>query len=238
VILMLKVRDVMSQSVISVHRGTPLKDVAGLLIDHRVSGVPVVDPDGAVLGVVSEADLLMKEQGAEAIRHRRLARFVGESRESRVQLAKLAAVTAGEAMTAPAVTIGSASRLNEAAALMTARKVNRLPVVDDGRLVGIVTRADLVRAYVRSDDELARTIREEVLLHILWLDPVLFTVAVSDGVASISGHVERRSTAEMVGRTVSMVPGIIDVNADVTWAVDDSRVEPVAADPFVPFGPH
>jgi CBS domain-containing protein len=238
VIQMLKVRDVMSRSVISVHRGTPLKDVAGLLIDHRVSGVPVVDPDGAVLGVVSEADLLIKEQGAEAIRHRRLARFVGESRESRVQLAKLAALTAGEAMTSPAVTIGSGSRISEAAALMTARKVNRLPVVDDGRLVGIVTRADLVRAYVRSDDELSGTIREEVLLHILWLDPAEFSVVVSDGVASISGHVQRRSTAEMIGSTVSMVPGIIDVNTDVSWAVDDSRVEPVSIDPFVPFGPH
>ena len=235
---MMKVVDVMSQSVITVGPGTPLKDVAGLLVDHRVSGVPVVDAAGAVLGVVSEADLLIKEQGAEAIRHRRLARFVWESRESRSQLAKLGAVTAGEAMTAPAVTIGPGRPISEAAAVMTARKLNRLPVVDDGRLVGIVTRADLVRAYVRSDEELARTIRDEVLLHILWLDPRHFRVVVTDGRVSISGHVERRSTAEMIGRTVSMVPGIVDVNAEVSWAVDDSRVEPVSADPFVPFGPH
>ena len=88
-------------------------------------------------------------------------------------------------MTAPAVTIGPDRRVAEAAALMIARKVNRLPVVDDGRLVGIVTRADLVRAFVRSDAELAETIRDEVLLHILWLDPALFRVAVSDGVATI-----------------------------------------------------
>lgn len=234
---MLKVRDVMTESVVSVRRGTPLKEVAILLIDQRISGVPVVDVDGAVLGVVSEGDLLIKEQGPNVLRHRPLVRFLGESRETRAQLAKLGAVTAAEAMTTPAVTIASDRSIHEAAALMTARSVNRLPVVDAGRLVGIVTRADLVRAYIRSDDELARTIREDVLRGILWLDPASFTVIVTDGVASISGRVERRSTADMVGRTVSMVPGIIDVHVDVTWALDDSRIEPAASDPAFPFGP-
>jgi CBS domain-containing protein len=235
--LMMKVRDVMTQSVLSVRRGTPLKEVALLFIDKKISGVPVVDVDGDVLGVVSEADVLMKEQGADAVRHRPLARFLGESRESRTQLAKLGAVTAGEAMTAPAATIESGRRISEAAALMTARRVNRLPVVDDGRLVGIVTRADLVRAYVRSDDELAKTIREDVIRGILWLDPALFTVIVADGVVSICGRVERRSTAEMVERTASMVPGVIHVHADVTWELDDSRAEPASLDPVFPFGP-
>lgn len=234
---MMKVRDVMTHSVLSVRREAPLKEVALVLVDHRISGVPVVDVDGAVLGVVSEADLLMKERGADAVRHRPLARFLGESRESRSQLAKLAAVTAGEAMTAPAVTIESGRRISEAAALMIARRVNRLPVVDDGRLVGIVTRADLVRAYVRSDDELARTIRDDVLLRILWLDPSMFTVVVTDGVASISGRVERRSTAEMVEQAVSMVPGIMDVHADVTWGLDDSRGELSSVDPVFPLNP-
>lgn len=233
---MLQVRDVMARSVVTADRGMPLKDVAGLLVDNRISGVPVVDADGTVLGVVSEADLLVKEQGPDAIRHRRLSRFFGDSAASRAQRTKLAAVTAGEAMTAPAVTIGSARPISEAAALMTARKVNRLPVVDERRLVGIVTRADLVRAYVRSDDELADTIRDEVLLHILWLDPALFNVSVTDGVASIEGRVQRKSTAEMIVPSVSMVPGIIDVRSDVTWAVDDSQFEPSQPDPVFPFG--
>jgi CBS domain-containing protein len=234
---MMTVRDVMTRSVVSVRPGTPLKEVAQLLIDHRISGLPVVDDDGAVLGIVSEADFLVKEQGAEAVRHRPLARILGESRESRSQLAKIGALTAGEAMTAPAVTVSSGRRIAEAAAVMTARGLNRLPVVDDGRLVGIVTRADLVRAYVTSDDELARTIRDDVLRRIMWLDPALFTVIVTDGAASISGRVERRSTAEMIERAVSMVPGIMNVHADVTWAMDDSRVEPSALDALFPFSP-
>lgn len=235
--MMMTVRDVMTRSVVSVRPGTHLKEVARLLVDHGISGLPVVDDDGAVLGIVSEADFLVKEQGAEAVRHRPLARILGESRESRSQLAKLGALTAGEAMTAPAVTISSGGRIAEAAAIMTGRGVKRLPVVDDGRLVGIITRADLVRAYVRSDDELTRAIRDDVLLRILWLDPAQFTVVVEDGVALIRGHVERRSTVEMIERTVSMVPGIVDVHADVTWAMDDRRVEPPSLDAVFPFSP-
>ena len=81
---------------------------------------------------------------------------------------------------------------------------------------------------MRSDAELAQTIRDEALLHILWLDPTMFRVAVSDGVATITGRVQRRSTAEMIAPTVSMVPGIVDVRAEVTWAVDDSHYKPGA----------
>jgi malic enzyme/predicted transcriptional regulator len=234
---MLTVRDVMTHSVTSVQRRAPLKEVAQALIDNNISGVPVVDVDGSVLGVVSEADFLIKEQGADAIRHRPLARFLGESSESRDQLVKLGATTAGDAMTAPAVTITPGRSIHEAAAIMTARRVNRLPVVDDGRLVGIVSRADLVRAYVRSDDELATTIRQDVILRILWLDPALFTVVVKDGVAAISGRVERRSTAEMIEHSVRMVPGIVDVHVSVSWSIDDRTLEPAGLDPVFPFGP-
>lgn len=234
---MMTVREAMTASVVAVRAATPLKDVARLLVEHRISGLPVVDDDGTVLGVVSEADFLMKEQGAEAVPHRPLARLFGESQASRSQLAKVAALTAGEAMTAPAVTIEPGRRIIEAAAIMTARGLNRLPVVEDGRLVGIVTRADLVRAYVTSDDELVRTIREEVLLRTLWLDPVPFDVQVVDGVASIRGRVERRSTAEMIERAVTLVPGIVDVNAAIEWSLDDRQLEPVSIDAVFPFSP-
>ena len=233
---MLTVRDAMTRSVISVHRNTPLREVARALIDNSISGVPVVDANGALLGVVSEADLLVKEQGAEAIRHRPLARFVGESRESQAQLAKVGAITAGEAMTSPPITITSGRPVTEAAAIMTSRQVNRLPVVDDDKLVGVISRADLVRAYVRSDDELATTIRQDVILKILWLDPAGFDVAVRDGVATIGGRVERRSTAMMLEAAVRMVPGLVDVHTSVSWSMDDRRLEPAANDPVFPFG--
>ena len=234
---MMTVRDVMTTAVVSVRPSTPLKEVARLLIDFRVSGLPVVDDDGRVVGVVSEADFLVKEQGPTAVPHRHLARLLGESAESRAQLAKLSATTAGECMTAPPITVRPGCSTSEAARMMTARGVNRLPVVDEGRLVGIVTRADLVRAFVRSDEELRSTIRDEVLLRILWLDPAQFDVTVKDGVAMIGGRVERRSTAEMVQQSVAMVPGVVDVKSTVHWAIDDSRIKPVTVDAVFPFSP-
>jgi len=238
VIQMLTVADVMTRSVRSVRPKTPLKDVARLMLDNWLSGVPVVDRYGTVLGVVSEADFLAKEQGVRAVHHRRLAGLFGETAEVQTQLAKLAARTAGEAMTAPAVTIESKRPIHEAAALMTNRRINRLPVVDDGRLVGIVTRADLVRAYLRSDEELEQTIREDVLLRILWLDPAGFKVQVRNGEATVAGSVERRSTAEIVEETVKLVPGLVHAHVDVRWSLDDRDVKPAIRDAEFPFGFH
>jgi CBS domain-containing protein len=235
---MMTVQDVMTTSVIWVAEDTPLKDVARSLIDKGISGVPVCDGAGRVVGVVSEADFLLKETGHAAVPRRPLARLLGDSRATRSWRSKLDATTAGEAMTSPAITVSPRETIAAAARTMTDKQVNRLIVTDvDGRPAGIVSRADLVRAYVRSDEELASTIREDVLLRILWLDPAAFSVKVRDGVATISGHVERRSTAEMVTSTVGMVPGIVRVDADVTWSTDDEKVAPSTVEPYYPFSP-
>lgn len=233
---MLTVRDVMTTSVLTVREDTPLKDVARLLIDAGIAGVPVVDASGAVVGVVSEGDFLMKEQGAEAIRHRRMAALLGESAATRTQREKLAARTAGEAMSAPPVTIRPERPIREAAALMTEKGINRLPVVDAGQLLGIVTRADLLRAYVRTDEELTRTIVDDVLLKSLWLNPASFKVAVTDGEATIVGNVERRSTALQVEEAVGLVPGIVAVHSDIHWGFDDRNLRPAEQDPLFPHG--
>jgi CBS domain-containing protein len=237
VILMTTVREEMSSPVVTVRLTSPLKDVARLLVDNKVSGLPVVDVDGTVLGVVSEADFLVKQQGAAAVRHRPLARLVGDSRASRVQIDKVQATTAADAMTGPAITIEPNRPITEAARVMTERKVNRLPVVDGDRLVGIVTRADLVRAYARSDGELEDIIREDVIKRALWLDPYSFAINVKNGVATISGHVDRKSTAAMVRHAASLVPGIVDVETSISWTMDDDRIQPAPVDLVTPFGP-
>lgn len=236
VVPMLTVRDVMTRSVFTVRRTTPLKDVARLLVDNGVSGVPVIDDDGTAVGVVSEADFLVKEQGAQAIRHRRLARLLGESALAQVQLGKVAATTAGEAMTSPAISISPSRPIHEAAQLMTDSRVNRLPVIENGRLVGIVTRADLVRAYLRTDEELIRTIREDVLLKSLWLDPASFNVDVRNGEATVTGSVERRSMAEIVTEAIALVPGIVSANVSINWSFDDRDISPASRDATFPFG--
>ncbi len=231
------VRDVMTHPVQSVRPETPLKEVARLLIDHRISGLPVVDDSGKVLGVVSEGDLLMKGQEHGAVHHRPLARIFGESEETRRLLAKAEARTAGDAMTTPALTIDAGRPINVAATLMVERKVNRLPVTEDGRLVGIVTRADVVRTFVRSDEELAEAIRDEVLVRALWVDPAGFTVEVVDGIATVTGRVRRRSTAAMIEPMVEMVAGVIAVNANVEWSEDDRTIEAPGPDYFSPKSP-
>ncbi|HET9347228.1 MAG TPA: CBS domain-containing protein [Candidatus Limnocylindrales bacterium] len=233
------VQDLMTRPAISVRPETPLKHVARLLVGHGISGLPVVDEVGHVIGVVSEADFLVKEQDPEMLIRRPLARILGESKATRAQTAKINAQTAGEAMTSPAVTILPTRRIAEAATKMTTNRFNRLPVVDEsGRLLGIVTRADLVRAFVRTDADLARSIREDVLLRNLWLDPLTFQIEVQEGRVLIRGHVERWSTAEMVERTVALVPGVVDVRSLITWSINDSDLRPQALDLVLPFAGH
>jgi CBS domain-containing protein len=222
---MMTVADVMTGSVTAVLPDTPLKHVARLLVSGGISGVPVVDADRHVLGVVSEADLLIKEQGAAALPHRRAARVRGESKSTVEGMAKVEATTAGAAMSSPAITIGAEAGLPAAAAIMVERGVNRLPVVRDGVLIGIVTRADLIRAYVRTDAQIAETIREDVLLRHLLVNPVLFDITVTNGVVRIRGRAETRSIAEMIERLVAVVPGVIALQADLTWALDDNHIE-------------
>src|SRR3990172_8960294 len=149
----MKVKDVMTYEVVTVSPETSLKEVAATLVQHGISGVPVVDAEDRVLGVVSEGDVLFKERGAEARRGGPLKWMLDGA--SYANSLKADALSAREAMTSPAITIGPVPSLTEAARRMSDRGVNRLPVVENGVLVGIVTRADLVRAFVRSDEEIA-----------------------------------------------------------------------------------
>lgn len=223
----MKIRDVMTAPVLSVPPEMPLKEVARLLMERRISGVPVADETGTVLGVVSEADFLLKERGAPDRRARRhaLAWLFGEERRDAEQ-AKISATTAGEAMTRPAVTICADCSLREAAGLMVEKRINRLPVVEDGRLVGIVTRADLVGAFVRPDEELATVIADEVVRDTMWIEPGQVTVTVDEGVVSLSGTVDRRSTARILAKLAAQVDGVVRVNADALgWDLDDRDMQ-------------
>jgi len=216
----MKVEDVMTRDVKTVTPETSLREVARILAEHRVSGIPVVE-DGRVVGVVSEADILVKERGEKPGRGGLLGLLLNDGAQLE---AKLQARTAGEAMTSPAVTIGPRRRVAEAAAKMIEEQVNRLPVVDDdGNLVGIVTRADLVRAFVRSDEEIAREIREDVIFRTLWIPPEQVEVEVEKGAVTLRGHVENRSDAELLPSFVQRVPGVVSVDTQLTWEDEDGR---------------
>jgi CBS domain-containing protein len=224
-----KVKDVMTSDVASVHAGTSFKDVAELLIARGVSAVPVVDDDGRVLGVVSEGDLLHKEEfkdqyyreGYQPPLRARLRRRFREERATAER--KAHGDTAGELMTSPAVTVTPDTSVVAAVREMEAHGVKRLPVVDgEGRLRGVVSRHDLLKVFVRSDADLAREIREEILNRQIWVETDGVSVDVAQGVVTLSGRMERRSEAEIAVRLVQRVNGVVDVVDKLTWDEDDT----------------
>jgi CBS domain-containing protein len=218
----MKVRDVMRSPVITVGVETPLKEVAELLAGNGISGIPVVDTAGSVVGVVSEADILYKER-PETETRRGLFGLLLEAASIDAET-KLHARTAGEAMTSPPITIHPARALTQAAEVMLEERVNRLPVVDeDGELVGIVTRADLVRAFVRSDEVIESEIREDVILRALWIAPEQINVKVERGEVTLTGQVESEAEAELVPRFVQQVPGVVTVVSKLSWSHNRNR---------------
>jgi len=215
----MRVQDLMTTSVLTVRPDTPLKDAAALLAEHRISGLPVVDGEQRVLGVLSEGDILFKEGGGDGRQTfiDRLLSFPSDGLQM-----KIAARTAGEAMSAPALTIGPRRPVAEAASTMIDEQVKRLPVIDDeGRLIGIVTRADLVRAFVRSDAEVEAEIREEVIRRTLWIEPATIRIEVDEGEVRLSGEVETKTDAEMLPTYVQRVPGVVSVLSKLRWREPD-----------------
>lgn len=217
----MNIETLMTKHVVTVSPETSLKRVARILTRYRISGVPVCDVDGTVLGVVTEADILFKEQGMSPMSGGLLG-WLFEKADG--EGGRLAAHTAGEAMTKPPITVSPGASVNEAARIMTTRHINRLPVAVDGRLVGIISRADLVRAFHRTDEEIDEELREDVLLHQLWVSPEDVEVSVEDGVVELAGMVENRTQAELVAAYALKVPGVVEVISHVTWRVDDQAL--------------
>jgi CBS domain-containing protein len=203
----LTVRDVMTSRVAAVGPGATLKQVAETLLDRRISGLPVVDEAHRVLGVVSETDIVAKTAegvvvgGLSAV----LADVSGGGR-------RLEATLAGEAMTSPAVTTDPDASLSDAARLMIARRVNRVPVVENGRLAGILTRADVVRAFTRSDTEIWEEIRADLASEPLGVEPNAIEVFVEGGHVRLAGVVPGKPVADLLVARVRTIPGVVGVD--------------------------
>ena len=216
----MRVQDVMTVDVATVKPDTSLKDMARELSRRRISGMPVVDDDGRIVGVISEADVLAKEQSEPEHRAGALARLLNREGPS-----KLGARVVGEAMSSPAVTIQPHCPVARAAEEMLEREVNRLPVVQQERLVGIVTRADLVRAFARSDEQIAGDIRAMVALQQeLWRDQRPVEVAIDAGEVTLTGEVRRRDEAALLAKMVRTVPGVVNVRSDLAWSEEDKPI--------------
>ncbi|MFF9038942.1 CBS domain-containing protein [Streptomyces sp. NPDC014892] len=205
------VGDVMTRTVATVGRGTAFKEIVQLMRDRRISAVPVVEEDGRVIGVVSEADLLPKEEfrDSDPDRYTQLRRLA--------DLAKAGAVTAEELMASPALTVRSGVTLAQAARTMARAKVKRLPVVDaDGVLEGIVSRADLLKVFLRTDEEIAEEVRREVVAYLFPPPVSAVRVNVRDGVVRLGGRVRDTSLVPVAARLVRAVEGVVSVDFDLT----------------------
>jgi CBS domain-containing protein len=204
----MRVSDIMQTDVLTVTRATSVRDVAMLLADHAISGVPVVE-DGELLGVISERDLLEKQRPPQPRPDGLLGWFLSDDQNVQKHWAR----TAGEAMTAPVLTIAPHRPVAAAASLMADYGIKRLPVVRDGALVGIVTRGDVVRAFARSDADIARDISQEVVLGCYWISPADIEVLVEDGHVTLGGRLDSESAAESLPDAVATVPGVVSVES-------------------------
>ncbi|MFJ7266703.1 CBS domain-containing protein [Streptomyces sp. NPDC099050] len=193
-----QVGEVMTADVVSVDRSATFREIAKLLADYDITGLPVVDEDDRVVGVVSESDLLARK-----------------------------ALTAADIMSAPAVTVHAQETVSEAGQLMTRLGLQRLPVTDaQERLVGIVTRRDLLRVFLRPDAEIRRQVSDDVLSDSVGAPTGAVDIHVLDGVVTLAGRLERQSQIPLALRLTARLDGVVAVVDELTARTDDSRLIP------------
>jgi len=206
------VKDVMSTHVVAVTQSATFKQMAARLREQRVSAFPVLDDENKVIGVVSEADLLTKE----ALDSELPSAFRGMVHHR--EHAKAAALTAADLMTKPAVTIGPDEPVADAARLMYSRRVKRLPVTDeDGKLIGIVSRTDVLSVYSRPDADIRNEITRDLILNTYLCEPARFTVTVKDGIVTIEGAPETTAVGRDIIAAARHVEGVVAVRDRLTY---------------------
>jgi CBS domain-containing protein len=212
------VQDVMTRDVVVARESTPFHELVELLSRHHVSALPVVDDTGHVLGIVCNSDLLLKEvqalkgpcdPAALTARHR-------------LERAKAAGTTAQQVMTAPVVTVYPEELVADAARRLHAHNLDQVPVVDRaGRLVGIISRADVLKVFLRSDQEIRFELLDDIATRLLRLPADQLRVDVDGGVVTLGGRLERRSRAVALAELAKLVDGVVAVHDQLTYQHDD-----------------
>ncbi|MFD0273656.1 CBS domain-containing protein [Kitasatospora sp. NPDC127111] len=212
------VSDVMTREVVTARPDTPFKEIVALFHRNDITAIPVLDDQGRPLGMVSEADLIRKEAVLPDPEGHSPGRWLRPEDRARAE-----AETAGGLMTSPAVVARPGWSVPEAARAMDKHKVKRLPVVDEiGRLVGIVSRRDLLQVFLRHDAAIREEITHDVLGQTLWLAPGDVQVAVVDGVVTLKGRLPRRSLIPIAEQLCRAVDGVVAVHHALDWTEDDT----------------
>lgn len=213
----------MTTDVLTTGPNSSLKEAARRMLEAGVSGLPVTDADGALRGIITEADFVSGEAERRAAKRAGLIRFfVDQPDIPRHEQ------TVADVMTKEVIVIGPDVDHAEAARLMQRERVKRLPVVEDGRLVGLVSRTDMLRAFVRPDADIIDDIRGHVMREVLWIDPNRVTVECVDGNVVLRGRLETRSDAGLLVELTKRLDGVASVADHLDWEVDNTKVEMVS----------
>jgi CBS domain-containing protein len=221
----MRAREMMSTPVVTIHPEATLKDLADLIVAHGVSGVPVVDRAGVLVGVVSESDVMERLEGvAEDEREAGLPRLLTVLAGAVGGTRKMEARTVADLMTARVVSAGPDATVQELVHLMITYDVNRVPIVEGGRLIGIVTRADILRTLVRPDAAIVADLRWRIA-HELWIDPDTVGIDCRNGIVTLTGTVDTHADAELIRRWAAKTEGVVGVEGrDLRYTIDDRRI--------------
>jgi len=217
----MKLKDLMTHDVITVGPDASLKEAARRMIEAGVSGLPVTDADGALVGIITEADFVTAEADRRRKKRAGLLRMVYKDVEMPSQERLV-----GDVMSTDLVLIGPEADHAEAARVMQREGIKRIPVVSEDRtLVGLVSRSDLLRIFARSDQEIINEISEHIMGEILWIDPARVIVRCSEGNVDLRGQLETRSDTELLARLTARVDGVVSVGNHLEFEIDNMKVE-------------
>ena len=227
----MKARDLMSTKVVTVNPDTSVRDIAALMVEKHISGVPVVDEHHSLVGIISEGDLLRRpELGTDRHPKRRWLSFLTDAQEQAREFTKSHALRADEVMSKSVAYVGEDATLGEIVNTMEKKRVKRLPVLDDdGRLVGIVSRIDLLRALAArqaeplppppEDDAAIRATLNDVLKNEDWAQSAMVNVIVSDGVVHLWGVVDSKEQREALRVAAENIPGVKSIEEHLTFSL-------------------
>jgi CBS domain-containing protein len=226
----MKARDLMSTKVVTVSPDTPVREIAALMVEKHISGVPVVDKDDSLVGMISEGDLLRRpELGTEKHHRRRWLSFFIDAQEDAQEFTKTHAMRAEDVMTKSVSYVGENTSLGDVVSKMEKENVKRLPVLTDGRMVGIVSRVDLLRMLATrqaeplpappENDAAIRATINDVLKNEDWAQSAMINVIVSDGVVHLWGVIDSKEQRQALRVAAENIPGVKEVEEHLSFSL-------------------
>lgn len=215
----MRIRDLMTTDVLTVGPGASLKEAARRMLEAGISGMPVTE-DGDLIGIITEADFVASEAERRSESRAGLLRFLHRDEDVPSQERRV-----GDVMTTNVVTIDPEADHSLAARLMQSKRVKRIPVVENDRLVGLVSRADILKPYTRSDSDIIDEITEDVMRKILWIDPGRVTVRSVEGNVALTGQLETKSDTTLLAELTMRLDGVTSVKNELSYEVDNTKLE-------------